>query len=66
MQEEPLDELLVVQHHHLLSVLVLIVLVGEGCPFLCHLDNPVVGIGSPVGVASQIPVHPLRCSTNRR
>ena len=59
MQEEPPDELLVFQCHPLLRALVLVVLVGEGCPFRRHLDKPAVGDGGPVGVAPQIPVHPF-------
>ena len=59
MQEEPPDELLVFQHHQLLSALVLVVLVGEGCPLCRHLDEPAVGDGGPVGVVAQIPVHPF-------
>ncbi len=60
MQEKPPDELLVIKSHVLLSALVLVVLVGEGCLLGCHVYNPAVGNGSPVGVAPQIPEHPLR------
>lgn len=79
VQEEPAEKLVDRQGHHLAPVMVGIVLPGKPDDPLVEADQPVVGEGDPMGIASEVLEHlrgagkgplgihdPVPCATRAR
>jgi hypothetical protein len=54
MKEEPSDELLSLEGHDLLAVLVCIILPYEGDMAVTDVEDAVIGDGDPVGISAEV------------
>jgi len=60
VHQKPAQEFIRRQRHYFLPLLVLIVLVGESHLSVFQLDQPIVGNGDPMSIASQVIQNPFR------
>ena len=66
VEEQPPQEFINVQRHHLLTVVIRVVLPPKPDAAVALIDQPIIGEGDAVGIASEVGEHLLGAGEQRQ